>query len=457
VKKIDLPLFVILFISFFWRFIDYPNRWVLNQDQARDAVIAKYALENHLLPLIGSPSSAGPFNFGPIYDWLIMFFTLIFPFDSGPWVGFTLLSALIPLIFYFIGKSLQHRQLGLFLALIAAFSSAQILNAPDMLNTVITAFFVTLAFLAISQSKFFLLGLSAASAVHSHFQSLGVSALLFSTTIFNRLRPAPQRLGLTIKIATGFLLTFIPLFVFDLQNRFVWIKSVITYYTGGVNKFYYPVRWLTEIRDFWPHLWGNVLTNIPLSGYLFILLFLVSLILSHKSLPKKLPTFILAFLIQVLLVRYYKGTRSREYLIAFHPYFILFTGYSLSLLYSHFKPHTLLLALLIISLATVSNLKIIRQSSQAKKIYTLKQQLDSQYPGQIAIYSLPDYDMASLPIFYLLYRQHRLDPRGTPIAITIDGNNNYLINPLPAKHQLILYQPQDIYNRLFVNYPSALH
>lgn len=448
-KKIDLPLLFILLIAFFWRFVDYPNRWVLNQDQARDAVIAKYALENHRLPLLGSPSSAGPFNFGPIYDWLIMFFTITLPFDSGPWVGFTLLSSLIPLLFYFIGKSLQSRQLGLFLALITTFSSAQVLNAPDMLNTVITAFFVTLAFLAISQSRYFFLGLSAASAVHSHFQSLGVSALLFSTVVFYRFRPA-------LKIAAGFLLAFIPLLIFDFQNRFVWIKSVIAYYTGGVNKFYYPVRWLTEIRNFWPNLWGNVLTDLPLSGYLFIFLFFISLILSRKKLPKLLPIFILSFLIQILLVRYYKGVRSREYFIAFHPYFILFTGYSLSVIYSHLKLPATLLTLFILSLSTFSNLKIVQQPSQAKRIYSLKQQLDAQYSGKIAIYSAPQYDMASLPVFYLLYHQHRLDPNGTAISITIDSEDNYLIEPLPQNHNLVLYEPRRIYERLFTNYPSSL-
>ena len=446
--KTKLFLILILLSSFFWRFYRYPSRWVLNQDQARDALIANYALDHRLLPLIGSPSSAGPFNFGPIYDWLIMLFVKIFPFDAGPWIGFTLLSSLSPLLFYLIGRKIANPIFGLFLAAISAFSSAEILNAPDMLNTVITSFFVTLTFLALAYQKYFLLGLFAAATMHCHFQSLGLFALLLSTLLVNR-HPIAARLTIGFKIATGFLLTFIPLLLFDLKNNFVWIKSVVAYYTGGVNKFYVPIRWLTDIRDFWPHLWGNIITNLPASGYFFIAFFLLALYLAFKKhlFNRYFLTILVAFIIQVLLVRYYRGVRSREYLIAFHPYFIFFTAWSFYIFSTKFRFPFLLLPLL---LSTVSNITILSQNSQAPKIYSLLTTLPS---GQLAIYSRPQYDQSALPIFYLLYRRHRLDPTAAPIQITINPSNTYLVAPLQTPTSLIPYTPQSIYHRLYLNYP----
>lgn len=105
VTKIFFPL--VLFFDVFWRFVNYPNRWTLNQDQARDAIIGLYTLTQKTLPLIGPPSSAGAFSFGPIYYWLIALFTAVIPISPfGPWIGFTLLSAASVIIFYFFGRNL---------------------------------------------------------------------------------------------------------------------------------------------------------------------------------------------------------------------------------------------------------------------------------------------------------------------------------------------------------------
>ena len=78
INKIEILLFcLVLFSAIFWRFTNYSNRWTLSQDQARDAIIALEAIKEKGLPLLGPPSSAGPFSFGPTYYFLIIFFTIL--------------------------------------------------------------------------------------------------------------------------------------------------------------------------------------------------------------------------------------------------------------------------------------------------------------------------------------------------------------------------------------------
>ena len=463
-KNSKFILLLILLSSFFWRFLNYQNRWVLNQDQARDAVIATYALHNHLLPLLGSPSSAGPFNFGPLYDWLIMAVTFLFPFASGPWVGFTLIFALTPLLFYFIGKNVYHKNFGFLLAAITAFCPAQVANAPDMLNTTIVFFAVTLAFFFLSfylkNSRLifaYFFAFSIGLAQNFHFQSLGLFSLLLATFLINRLKLFPRlKLGLTF--TAGYLTAFVPLLIFDFTHRHVWITSVFNYYTGGVNKFFIPIRWLTDLRDFWPQTWGEIITNFPALGYLLLAVFIFTFVLSFK---KGYPQFrffwivLFSLLIQVVLMRYYKGVRSREYLIFLHAYFIFFTAWSFYFLP---KPLSALFTLLFLVIASIPNFNLVyKHPSQVQKIYALKKIIDENYEGKLAIYSSPTLDMAAMPIFYLYYRENKIDPAGTPIQITIDPQNNYFASPLsspPATLQL--YTPVSIYNRLFINYPSAL-
>jgi hypothetical protein len=443
-------LILILLLATFWRFANYPSRWVLNQDQARDATIALYSIRNHTLPLVGSPSSAGAFNFGPAYDYLIAFFSIILPFDSGPWIGFTLLSLLTVYLFYLIGTALSTPCLGLIMSLLSAVSVELVSNSPDMLNTVIVAFGVTLTlyfvvkFLVSGSLKFaFLIGLGGGFTLQQHFQSLGLSTLLATSLLFRK------NIKSCFLALISFFLSLAPLIYFDLTHNLVWIKSVIYYYTIDVHKFWAPTSWRIDLGTFWPHLFGQVTVGSPLFGYFLIFLILSSyfLFLISKSRFQILDSrflipIALSFLLQILLLRYYPGTRSREYLIAFHPFVIFFTGLALFIISQKSKPLFLVLISCFLVLSTLSNLKTIQIKSQAPLIYSLKSKLDSQIPGPISLYSDPNSNMLSLPIFYLLYRQNRISDTGTPILACINCQSN---GQLIAKESLSPTQTYYLY------------
>lgn len=481
-------LIIIIALGLFFRFYDYSNRFILNQDQARDISIALYAIRNQQTPLLGSPSSAGPFNFGPLYNYLVILSTFLFPFTAGPWVAFTLLSTTTIIIFYLIGTTIGNKIAGTIFALIAAFSSAQVHFSTDMLNTVIVAFLASLSFLFLAKflkyfdnKNAFFLAFFIGFAINCHFQSFGLLSLLLSAILINNLS-LKQRFYSALVMFFGLVTSFIPLIIFDLQNNFVWSTSVYSYYTQGQNKFYYPVRWLTDIRDFWPQLWGEIITGIPTSGYLLIIIFLISIFFFKKikKLPLSLLAIILSLFIQIILLRYYKGVRSSEYLIAFHPYFLFLTGFSLTLLYKTKKYLFILLSLIILLASTYSNLKTIQKKSQAPIIYAFMESLNQLNPSSYNFFTRhPPNDQLNLPIFYLLYRQNRISDDGINIGTCFQKPDEapcpppeniiyqhqhytlYNLNNLTSEELSALnytqYTPTNIYNRLFINYPQALN
>jgi hypothetical protein len=322
----------------------------------------------------------------------------------------------------------------------------------------------------------FLLAAFVGVALNCHFQALGSLTLLLVAFLFNKFN-LKKRLITGFTLAGGFITSILPLIYFDIKNNFIWINSVIYYYTIGVKKFYTPIRWLTEIRDFWPHLWGDTIFNLPNLGYFLAALFFITLIYSRlKShrLPSTFIALLFSFTLQILLLRYYGGTRSPEYLIAFHPFLILFTAYSLFV----FKKIFLLpLLILFFIITTYSNLKIISQKSQAPLIFTLNSSLANYHSGPYSIYAISDSNMVSLPIFYLNYYHHLISSSGFPVGICINcflpanlishqslsSTQDYRIYDLSQfnatqylQYRLTSLTPSLIYSWLYVNYPQAL-
>lgn len=443
-----------------FRFGNYENRWVLNQDQARDAVIGLYGLRNKLWPKIGPPSSAGPYNFGPWYYYVIMFWEKIIPTINGAWIGFGIMSVTSVIFYYLTG--------GWIASLLAAVATGAVQNSPDMLNTVLVAWAAALVWWSTKKmidSKNWrwgiLVGFGVGLAINFHYQALGLLAIPLMIFISKKLN-----LKDGLAMAIGLVTSFIPLIIFDIQRNGVWIKSVIEYYTVGVKKFYVPVRWLTEIRDFWPQLFGSVTVGINWFGYIWLILGLIVLgviIKKRKKINKFWWILALSFLIQIGLMRMYKGVRSKEYLIAFHGYIILFCSWIVAEWFKLNKYLGIIILSTVLILAGINNWKIIYEhQSQAKTILEIKEELDKNNKGPMVIEHFKESDMASMPLFYLYYRENKIDNNGTKISVC-DGNkyqcpggetiirNNYRIY-INKNFEWYELTPENIYGRLMVNY-----
>src|SRR6185503_15933229 len=90
-----IGVFAVILLATVLRFYNYDLRWQLAYDQAHDALIARYAVAQMQLPLLGPFSSAGAFQTGGEWYWIVMLGTILFPFTvNGPWIFMTFLYVL---------------------------------------------------------------------------------------------------------------------------------------------------------------------------------------------------------------------------------------------------------------------------------------------------------------------------------------------------------------------------
>ncbi|HUV47159.1 MAG TPA: hypothetical protein VMW29_03425, partial [Candidatus Bathyarchaeia archaeon] len=126
-KRFCFLVLLILFLALVLRFYNFPRRFFIYSDQARDALVARGALQHRVLPQVGSFSSAGPFVFGPIYYWILMLAYFIAPnFMLSPWVLFVFLDLALVLVMVKIGQALWQEKGGLIAGLMTALSPALI-------------------------------------------------------------------------------------------------------------------------------------------------------------------------------------------------------------------------------------------------------------------------------------------------------------------------------------------
>lgn len=493
----NLRYFLIVFaIAAFWRVINYSDRLALEQDQARDSVIAFYSIQEKKLPLLGSPASAGPFSFGPLYFWVIIISTLVFYFTYlGPWIGFTLLSLASVVLYYFLGKKLHGAGFALILGLIAAFASGEVGNATNVLNPSLVGFAAILLIYFVGKYIVekrlvyaLLCGLSLGLAINTHFQALGLLTLLPLSLVLVK-EKVKRRIYAGLLMMSGLLITFIPLIYFDLINKGIWIKSVINYVVGGQNKYFVPVRWLTDITIFWPRTWGEILTKYEIVGYLILpILFLIFIYkLKNKVfLSRTWWVLALSFLLQVVIVRYYKGPRLPLYFVSFYPFVIFFTAWGAYEITRHKRNLGLIIISLLLLISTIGNLKIINFKGNSAKIFPIERELQSKIQGKISLYNYNHNPSNSLtfPLFYLLVREGKINRDGYKVGACInflrEGVNKTQTENCPSEGILIeknsyrLYDlsgfsakeiassgftqvtSQDLFNILYVNYPTAM-
>lgn len=427
VKKEWFLLAVILLLGIFWRFANYSIRWTLNQDQARDAVIALYSINSHKIPLLGPPSSAGSFSFGPIYYYVIIIFTLLSPgLVNGPWIGFTLLSLVTVLLFFLVGKVVYGVRFGLLLGLLTAFASVEVFNAPDMLNPMLvsvsaTAAFLTIAkFLQVKSIKYaFLSGIFIGLAINFHLQSLGLLSLVLFALIFSK-DEFKQRIIQGMAVGIGLVLSFSPLIYFDFLNKGIWVKSLIDYLLVGQNKFSQVNPVINEILAFWPPFWGNVISYNFLIGYLCVALFIICLIYCYIKKIAQTKFFwiiLLSFLFQAILLKFYKGPRLQGYLVVYHPFIIFLTGWIIGTIFKMNKFFGMAVLSAILLTSTYSDWKIINAPSQNPTVFKIKEMVDQKKPDKKQIFTYTDSNTMSLPLFYLWFREGKIDENGGKIGI----------------------------------------
>lgn len=347
IKFISHHWYFIVFISLivlaaFFRFYNYQNRWGLAYDQAHDALVARHALEARKIPLVGPFSSAGAFQTGGEWYWLIMIGTLLNQ-DTviSPWIFITILYVLFVVFIVLVGAEFYGKKFGILVGFLATVSTAQIAQSTNLTNqsplALISLFGIwsMVRFVKTGKMKYlFFLGLITSFAPTIHMQGILLALLLFITIVFSRV----TSLRGIIILLFGIIIPLIPLIIFDLKNDFVNIQNMWNYYFHDQFKISYEVlgrRWLTYVGVFLPAAWGHIVGGSAVVGYLLggLLSFFTVRDIFNKKITKEWLIIITSFICMIVIVRYTRTPLFDSYLVVLHPFILLLSGWVLHKLF----------------------------------------------------------------------------------------------------------------------------
>lgn len=327
-----LSILLILSLAIFLRFYNYENRWGLAHDQARDALVAREALRQHKIPVLGPFSQAGSFVMGPIWYWLVALATSIYPTSIlTPWIVLTLSCVLVVYIMILIGKELESKRLALILGIFTAISTAQIAQSTNLTNPSgiailsASALYFAIKYVKTGRKLFiFLSPLFISLAINVHLQAIGLLFLIPSMVAIQK--PDLKKILLLL---IAIVIPFIPLIIFDIAHNFYNARSMIDYILYGQYRIYIPNRWLTYMGIFWPNAWAKIIGGSLVLGYLTIGFLTITTFYAFfkKKITKPLLTLIISFLLMLIMLRYFRGEKFDSYLVFLHPFVIALTGW----------------------------------------------------------------------------------------------------------------------------------
>ena len=437
-NKLNVLFFLgIILVAIFFRFYLTPERYGLDFDPTRDALISIYGATHLKFPLIGPMSGIAPFTFGPWYYYQIIFSKIILPFDYAPWIYIGITSVISVIAMYFIGKEIKGERFGLLLAFIMALSPAELGPITGLSNPNLVSMYASLSLLifiialkrAVPSWLYLVWGIVLGVGINDHFQMVGF--LILPTLLFVYKFKSIRWKNIILFLA-GIVLTFLPLLYFNLTHDWHTIRGIIYFEKIGKYAVYTPNRWLFYIRDFWPNFWSYV-TGVPL--FFGIITLIYSLALGFFALYKKniKPIYLLIFLAFVLnfvSLRYFSGPRENYYFIYLHPFIVLAFGASI---YYSLKNKFLFIPGIVISalfLFFVLKEDINRLHIEDRFIDFTKQTntiIKNQPNKKFSVYHCGKKDRnRSQAIAFFLYNKNLLNTNG--VRIEIKGSDCFLKN-----------------------------
>lgn len=419
-------LILITIFGFLLRFWFFPTRYNLGSDHSRDAMVASEAVRQLQLPANGPFSSVGPITFGLWYYYLNILSVIIIPSEWAAWIMIGLISTVMIIIMYEIGRILDGKKLGLILAFLTAVSPHQISSAtglqPHSLIGPLTALNL-LFFLNFLRSQkyrnFTLWGFILGITVNTHFQALGLMLL----PAFILIKSKKARLA--IPLLTGLFISLIPLLFFELNNHWFNSRNMIDYLFHGQYRVWTSNRWMTYLGKFWPE-FTNYTLGIPV-WFTYILYLLLGWAFFIRMKKKNLNTayfyLLSVFIILLTIVRYYRGEKFFGYLQFFHPFIFIFSGIVLEYISSLVKSRkSLLIVSVFFTLAIIPLPKNFFLPDQFNRHAQIQlHNLTAQNPqAKFSVYLCPNSNDKenSMALLYLLYKNNLYDENGQKISFT---------------------------------------
>ena len=322
-------LFLILLLFSFFRFYLLDKRVIFDWDQERDAFIIKQILVEKKLTLIG-PRVLGPEGFflGPYFTYLLTPFYFVTSLHPQAIILFIVIYSLgfFGLTFWVLQKLFNHLVALIFLLIWALHPSLIGIDKiawNPILVPLIIIFSWLLVFKLFKKPSFFLLlaiGLIAGLGINFHFQLIYLVPFILVFLFSQKKRQFKK----AIVFFSGFILPFLPLFLFDLRHSFLNLRLLIDFLfkkSGEAN-------WLA-----WLPVWKNVSVgfvgfDFPFLPLLFYLLPLgIIIFLWRKETDNFMKRFYLASMVSWLIFPFgfaLFGQRPSEYYFNFlYPFLVV--------------------------------------------------------------------------------------------------------------------------------------
>lgn len=407
-SKYWLAVAGIILLSCLTRFWNFTNRYGLWNDQARDVLVARVALEQFNLPLIGSFSSGGPFTFGPVWYHLAMLAELLPGSSLNYWLVSGLLSVLMVILLMRIAYLLLGKFGTLAVGLLAAISPAAIGSALASTQHSLVPVTVSIMLWGLVENQFsprnywlLVAGLGLGLSLSAHYQSLYILPIVVVWFLVSKLSPSK-----IIIFGLAAALPLVPMLIFDLEHQWWNLTELVDYYRFGQHRVYVPNRWLSYVFDFWPRFWSYVTGGWSWLGLLvgISLTLLVGREILTRQMKKSWVSLVLGFGLMFIWFRYFKAERSYGYVAFAIPFVLLFSSYLTARLYSRDKLLGIA-SLMILALGTFhfhTNTALVNNSHST--ISQMRQVLVERYPQeQFVVYDFGNHTPGcSMPVSLFL-------------------------------------------------------
>lgn len=332
-----IAVYVTLLLAFVFRIYNLQERVNLGSDHVRDVIIAQEALKRGELPLIGSFASAGPFVFGPLYYWFVMFALTVLPFSfKSPWLLMTFVGLLTVVVMMRTGFLIGGRRLCIIIGLLTAFSPQFIARSTFLsqhslvgITTALSVLFFVLLYQRKKPLFAFFIGLSVGAAVSMHYQAINLLIFLPAILLIPQVK-LKKKIVYFFVFSIGFIIPMLPLTYWDAQQNFANYNNILDYIFIAQYRIYVANSWRLYLFQYLPDYWSNVVGgNKPVA---FIIMVATFITFAVQFLRRKLPGEMLMigtiFGILLIVIRYYKGERFDGYMIYTAPFIFVICAWT---------------------------------------------------------------------------------------------------------------------------------
>ncbi len=429
----------IVLLAFILRFYDYGNRWELGYDQAHDALVARAALAEHKIPLLGPFSSAGPFQTGGQWYWFIMAATALYPASVlTPWIVLTLIYVFFVYLMIQFGTELIDTKFGILLGLFSAVSTAQIAQSVSLTNESplaiisIFALWSVVRFLRSGKNRYiFALGFLISTGASFHLQGSGLF-ILGICVLIAQITEKKFHVSNVLLLLAGGIIGALPILLFDIRNGFVNMRNMIYYIR--FDQYRIPLealgrRWLTYLTIYWPTTWGRIIGGNQFIGAGFMIL--VSVLFIYGCIRKKIVAefivIICSFFGILGMLRYSHVPLFDSYTVFLQPFILTLSAWVVYKIFMKSRFLGILVCLFVVIMSFTSDCREITGKvnvvDQLVKIW--KTSLYSRYPGKhIALYDYKAQYPLPLALELFLEAEGRAGEAGIKIGMNMIPSNN---------------------------------